>query len=176
MMIGNNILKSLFLFIIFSIGLYGKNMLIVPANINYENEDLEYISSTIYNYLNSAVVELNNKNIDDEDKRINLKELVLPVSKDQKKIQKFFKKRKDIKFLERLKSKYNLDQVVWYNLHKSMIQNSTISKIIKLKICKYQTKIECYKLKLKFDRKVFDFTDDSVDYLLKTSKAIIDNG
>ena len=177
MMVGRKISLILLIFFISFTTLNAKKILVIPANINYTNEDLEDISRMTYDYISTAVINLNNENTD-ESKKIYLKEAVLPIQKYSKKINNFHIKRKNINFLNKVKSKYNVDNIVWYYFHKSILTHNSkqpISKKIKMKLCIYRDSIKCYKLKLDFDNTIFSLKDSSIKYLVDHTKAIIND-
>ncbi len=177
MMIGKKIFIALFALLMMLTLVEAKKILIVPANVDYTNEDLEYVSTTIYDYINTSVIQINSENREEENK-IKLVELVLPIAKYNKKIQSFHNKQKNTTFLNRLKTKYSVDSTIWYYFHKDIVTNNSeapINKCIRVKVCIYDNSISCKKIKLNFDNKLFGITDNSIKHLLDTTKAIIND-
>ena len=76
---------------LFLVALSAQSIAIVPANINYQNEDLETLSDDLFTFINSAVVTHNSKQ-KSADFVLKVKNIATPTLKNSKLIAKVHKR------------------------------------------------------------------------------------
>jgi len=179
MMIGNlykKILLTFFLLLLPS-SIFGSNLLIVPANINYNKEELSYLSGLIQeSFLNSIAI-VNNEKVLQEKENIKIIELALANKKYSKKIRTFFQKIKEKEFVDKLNTKYDLNAIIWYDFYSNILQkDGTIKSPFSVKICsishKNTTQV-CKNVSIKFDNELFFLSKSSYTTLTNEIETIL---
>lgn len=176
-MIGKKIIYVILFFVTIANAIDEKNILIVPANINYEKAELEFISSSIYETFSDSIAVVNNKNLKEEKDNIRIKELVTADKKYSKKIKKFFKSIENDNFIAKLKNKYNIDTVIWYDFKSSILKsNGNIKNKFDVNFCYKKTdgkKKICETMKMKFDNKLYFINKKSYKKLKSLTRKIM---
>jgi len=159
MMIGKKSIILLIVYLNFMFAQDEMKILIVPANINYQKSELEFVSKIFYDLFLDTIAVSNSKRQLEGKELFIIKDLVTPNKIYHRKIRKFHSLLKNENFLDDIMDKYELSSVLWYDFPSSILNKSgKIKKNFKFKFCLKSIESDktiCKNQNVSFDNKLF---------------------